>query len=225
MCSISVEPIPSMISTPKRAVQFLPISSGSGSPADVHSRSASSSRAGRSGCTSSAPNSVGTPQKIVARCVRRIVLDRVGRRARRVQHRRRADRHRKRQRVAQPVREEQFRRGVHDVVLAHPEHVLREQLRGANQAGLHVHGALRLAGRARRVQPEAHVVGPRRRGVGERRRARGQRRERRMRAGVRAARIGHDEAARSSSRAARLLRTAAAARRRRSPLSRGCRRG
>ena len=61
MCSISVEPMPSRISTPKCSVQRLPMSAGSASPADVHTRSASSSRRGRSGLASIAPNSVGTP--------------------------------------------------------------------------------------------------------------------------------------------------------------------
>jgi hypothetical protein len=41
MCSISVDPMPSMISHPERAVKRSPMSRGSGSPADDASRSAS----------------------------------------------------------------------------------------------------------------------------------------------------------------------------------------
>ena len=49
MCSISVEPMPSMISTPKWAVKRWPMSAGSASPADEHRRSATSLRAGSAG--------------------------------------------------------------------------------------------------------------------------------------------------------------------------------
>ena len=49
MCSISVEPMPSMISQPKCAVKRSPSSRGSASPADEHSRSATSPRLGNAG--------------------------------------------------------------------------------------------------------------------------------------------------------------------------------
>src|SRR5260370_34908582 len=65
ICSISVEPIPSTISTPVRVFQARPISSGSASPAEVHSRRVSPSRLGRSSQTSKELNNVGTPQNIV----------------------------------------------------------------------------------------------------------------------------------------------------------------
>ncbi len=61
MCSISVEPMPSRISTPNRSVHRLPISSGSASPAEAQTRIAVSARSGKSGLASIAANSVGTP--------------------------------------------------------------------------------------------------------------------------------------------------------------------
>ena len=121
--------------------------------------------------------------------------DDVRRRAAGLQHRRRTDRHRERERVAEPVREEQLRSREDDVVFAHAEHVAREQLGGADHARLHVQRALRLTGGTRRVEPEADVVGPRRRGLGDRRRGVHQRGERGIaRVRQRAARIGDDEA-------------------------------
>jgi hypothetical protein len=53
MCSISVDPMPSITSTPVRAVQARATSSGSASPADVHSRSASSLAGGKPSYASS----------------------------------------------------------------------------------------------------------------------------------------------------------------------------
>ena len=65
MCSISVEPMPSSTSQPKRAANRSPTSFGSASPADTHSRNATSPRAGNSVAASIAAYSVGTPKKIV----------------------------------------------------------------------------------------------------------------------------------------------------------------
>ena len=67
MCSISVEPRPSITSTPKCAAKRRPISAGSASPAEEHSRSATASRAGRLGEAKSAAYPVGAPHKIVGR--------------------------------------------------------------------------------------------------------------------------------------------------------------
>ena len=90
---------------------------------------------------------------------------RVGRRATGKQHRGRADRHRKRHGVAEPIGEKQLGRGVHHVVLADAEHVLAIELRGRDQARVHVLGALGFAGRARRIEPEGDLVGDRGRGL------------------------------------------------------------
>ena len=65
MCSISVEPMPSSTSQPKRAAKRSPVSFGSGSPAEMQRRRRTSARAGNSGDASIAAYSVGTPQKIV----------------------------------------------------------------------------------------------------------------------------------------------------------------
>ena len=62
MCSSSVEPTPSRMSTPKRAFQALPTDSGSASPAEVQMRSRVPARAFF--CASSLSieaNSVGAP--------------------------------------------------------------------------------------------------------------------------------------------------------------------
>ncbi len=62
MCSSSVEPTPSRMSTPKRAFQALPTDSGSASPAEVQMRSAAPPRSFFSvSSLSIAANSVGTP--------------------------------------------------------------------------------------------------------------------------------------------------------------------
>ena len=48
MCSASVEPMPSRISTPKRSVNRVCSGAGSGSPADAHNRTDANASAGRS---------------------------------------------------------------------------------------------------------------------------------------------------------------------------------
>ncbi len=77
------------------------------------------------------------------------------------QDRRRTRRQRERQRVAQPVREEELRRGEADVVLGEPQDVLRVQHVGPVRVGMRVDGAFRRAGRARRIEPERRLVGVR----------------------------------------------------------------
>src|ERR1700730_18087707 len=71
MCSNSVEPTPSRISTPNRLFHRLPTDSGRASPADVHIRS----RAKRGSLLwlsslSMAANSVGTPKKMLGSYLR-----------------------------------------------------------------------------------------------------------------------------------------------------------
>ena len=162
MCSISVEPRPSRISTPKCSVQRLPMSAGSASPADVQRRSLQLAALRQVG----AREQRGEERRHAVED-RRLVLaqareDGGGRRALGHQHRRRADRQRKRERVAEPVGEEELRRREHDVVLADAEDRLRVELGRLDQARVHVHRALGRAGRARRIEPEAHVVAGRR---------------------------------------------------------------
>jgi len=90
--------------------------------------------------------------------------DQIWRRPRRQQHGRRAGRHRKSQGVAEPIGEEQLRHRIANVILSDAEDRPGVKLVGEFEIGMGVHGALRLPGRARRVQPEAHVVAGRRRG-------------------------------------------------------------
>ncbi len=100
------------------------------------------------------------------------------------QHGRRADGERKRERVAQPVREEELCRREHDVVLADAENRLRVELGRLHEARMQVHGSLRRARRSRRIQPEARVVAGRRGGRKRRWRRRHQARERKVAAGI-----------------------------------------
>ena len=66
MCSNSVEPTPSRMSTPKRAFQLLPTDSGSASPAEVQMRNCVPPRSCFSvSSLSIAANSVGTPKKML----------------------------------------------------------------------------------------------------------------------------------------------------------------
>ena len=65
MCSISVEPMPSTMSTPYCALKRSPISAGSASPADDTSRIATWSRAGSCGCASMPAKPVGAPKNTV----------------------------------------------------------------------------------------------------------------------------------------------------------------
>jgi len=64
MCRLSVDPMPSMISTPKRSVNRCCSGAGSGSPADTARRTDANASSGRSLATRWAKK-VGTPQKIV----------------------------------------------------------------------------------------------------------------------------------------------------------------
>ena len=126
-------------------------------------------RAGRRACISdrrgSAAKRSAPPQKIVG-CSRRMMLEhRVGRRPAGEQHRGRADRHREGQRIAEPVGEEQLRRRIDHVVLAHAERLLREQLARSPSGWCGVPRALRHAGRARGVEPERRLVRMRRGGL------------------------------------------------------------
>jgi hypothetical protein len=65
MCSISVEPMPSMTSTPKWRVKRSPISAGRASPAEDASRNATASRGGSVGDASMPARPVGAPKKMV----------------------------------------------------------------------------------------------------------------------------------------------------------------
>ena len=66
ICSSSVEPTPSRISTPKRDFQALPTDSGSASPAEVQMRKREPPRSCFSASSFSIEeNSVGTPKKML----------------------------------------------------------------------------------------------------------------------------------------------------------------
>ena len=223
MCSISVEPRPSRISTPKCSVQRLPMSAGSASPAEVQTRIFSSPRAGSSGLASSAAIQRGHAVED-----RRLVLaqpreDRGRRGPLGHQHRRGADRQRKREAVAETVGEEQLRRREDDVVLADAEDRLRVELGGRDQARLHVHGAFRRAGRTRRIEPETGIVAGRRRRRERRARCRHQLGKRAQASGP--CRRSRRTRSRASGPAAcrGAARTSAAAARKRPAPPRGCR--
>ena len=81
------------------------------------------------------------------------------------QHRGGADRQWKRHGVAEAVGEKQFRHRIADVAFLEAGDRRAVEIGGELQAGVNVHGALRLAGRARGVEPERHVVAGCRRGV------------------------------------------------------------
>ena len=61
MCSISVEPMPSRMSTPAFSLKVWAMRGGSASPAEVQARKACSPLFGNAGSASIAAYSVGTP--------------------------------------------------------------------------------------------------------------------------------------------------------------------
>ena len=65
MCSISVEPMPSITSMPIRALKRSPNSAGSASPADEASLKAKAERSGRTGDASMPAKPVGAPKNTV----------------------------------------------------------------------------------------------------------------------------------------------------------------
>ena len=160
MCSSSVEPMPSRMSTPKRAFQAMPDGFRqrlAGRRADAQPRA----------CPRVLARLVVEHRRKQRRRAvedRRIVLveQREHQRRRRpvgIEHRAGADGKRERQRIAEAVGEEQFRRGEADVVLADAEHLLGIGVGGGLQARMQMPHALGHAGRARRVEPERRLVG------------------------------------------------------------------
>ena len=157
MCSISVEPMPSTISRPKRSCQRSKVCGGSGSAAETHRRTESSA--------SSAP--LLAHHRAVERrdgeeqgraMLAQLREDRLGARRAGHEHRRRAEPQREREVVAQPVGVVELGRREDDVVLAQAEHLAREGLARVRDVVVQVHDALRLARRPRAVEPEGHVV-------------------------------------------------------------------
>jgi hypothetical protein len=71
MCSSSVEPMPSMMSSPKRSRQRSNVMGGSGSAADTHSRTPSIAPSAPGSRTRSA-YSPGTLKNTVGRCARSV---------------------------------------------------------------------------------------------------------------------------------------------------------
>ena len=165
MCSISVEPMPSTMSTPKCALKRSPSSAGSASPADDTRRSATSPRvrqvrrgehAGEAG-----RRAVEHGGLDAADAAGPALEGRVGRRPLGHQQHGGAHAQREGQRIAQAVGEEQLGGGEADVVLGQAEHALAVQLAGPVGVGVRMHRALGAAGGAGRVEPEARVVGAR----------------------------------------------------------------
>ena len=194
MCSISVEPRPSMISTPKRSSHARPTCSGSASPADTHRRKRwlpAFARARR----------VGEDRSVEGRHAEedRWLLtvehgeDRLRRRAFIHEDCARAGGHRECQAIAEPVGEEQLRGGEEDVGFGDAENSFAVGCAVAREAGVDVPHALRHAGRAGGVEPEGHIVGA---GVGYVRRGSGRGRFTNADAGC--PRLGSMRGARSS---------------------------
>lgn len=67
MCSISVDPIPSSTSTPKRRSVSWYIRAGSASPAETPNRTVAKASSGTSAPASSGPKKLGVPNRTVAR--------------------------------------------------------------------------------------------------------------------------------------------------------------
>ena len=125
MCSSSVEPTPSRMSTPKRAFQALPTNSGSASPAEVQMRNRVPARSSFSALV---VQHRGEQRRHAEEDGRVVFVHQREHRSRRrplgIEHRGGADRHRERQRVAEAIGEEQLCRRQADIVLANAEHLL-----------------------------------------------------------------------------------------------------
>ena len=166
MCSISVEPMPSRISTPSASVQRRPMSAGSASPADMQTRSVRSPSRREIRAREHRRDTASARRRRSSACCSFSRLNTaagVGRSA--ISTRGRADRQRERERVAQAVGEEQLRRGEHDVVLADAEHRLARRARRSGSGS----SARAPCPWARRSSPTSRarssVVARRRRGV------------------------------------------------------------
>ena len=163
MCSISVEPMPSTMSTPKWRLKRSPISAGSASPADdtslkrhvlalrqqVRSEHVRRSRSARH----------RRPSAYAADAAAPALEHRLRRRPLGHEQRRRADAHRKGQRVAEPIGEEELGGREADVALLQAEDRLAVKLGRPVRVGVRMHRPLRPAGRARRIEPEGGIVG------------------------------------------------------------------
>ena len=169
ICSISVEPMPSRMSTPTMSDQRRPMSAGSASPAEMQRRSRSDPAPGPMRGLASMRREqrrhAGEDRRLMA-------LHRVhhciGRRPVGQQHGARADRHRECHRIAEPVGMERLRRGEDQVVLADLQHLRAIGVGRCAQTAMHMPHALRRPGGTGRIQPECHLV--RRRGRGRCRR-------------------------------------------------------
>ena len=157
MCSASVEPMPSSISTPKRSVNRSCSGAGNGSPADTH---AARPRTPRRAAWRRARRSTSGPRRRAwAGCSRSMRSVPGGAGPRAVEDRARPHREREGERVAQAVGEEELRHREGDVVRADRQHVAGVGLGGVAQRPVPVHRGLGRAGGAGGVQPERGGVG------------------------------------------------------------------
>ena len=155
MCSISVMPMPSMMSTPKWPVHRRYRAAGSASPAEAASRTPASASAGSS-ARSMLAKKVGPAKNSVAPYSRARAASDVRPRRRRFEHRGRPGREREQHRVAQPVGEERLGRGQAAVVGADAEHLRAVGLadeRGSRRAGASRPWACRSCRRCRARTP------------------------------------------------------------------------
>ena len=147
------------MSTPIRAAQRRPISAGNGSPAETQRRNATSDAAGRLGSRAShckeRRHAVKDRRPLFAQDAA------ADRRARTFggEHAGGADRHRKGQRVAEPIGEKQLCRRKDDVAFCDAEDRDGIVFRRLDQALVEMDRALWTAGRARRIKPKARLVG------------------------------------------------------------------
>src|SRR4030088_771069 len=121
MCSISVEPMPSRMSTPVLSFQRLPMSAGNASPAETQRRSVSDPSFGNSGLASIAPYSVGAAVENRGFSFGEALEYRRRRRTLGHKHGGRAGSESESLRVAEAVRKGQLRRGKKQVVLGGAE--------------------------------------------------------------------------------------------------------
>ena len=158
MCSISVEPMPSTISTPKWRLEPLAdlrgqrlAGRGDESQRDVLAarqpgRGQHAGEAGRRAVEHRGLHAADAAGEPLERGVGRGPLGH--------QQHGGADAHRERERIAEAVGEEELGRGEAHVALGEAEDGLAVELAGPVGIGVRVHRALRSTGRTRRVQPE-----------------------------------------------------------------------
>ena len=157
MCSISVAPMPSMISMPVASFHSLRVAAGSASPADTHLRRLDRSNARDLRGHRAIRRRRG--EQHASADARAIAGSNASGDGLLEQQRRRADAQRKQQQAAEPERERERRAADEEVVGAMRAASSAASNRSRQHVAMEVHRALRLAGRARRERDQRGVVG------------------------------------------------------------------